>query len=87
MPYRDLIVGEFYGHVHNDEYRAYNGAPSSARKKSNDPLFNGLVNSAVSPVYGNNPNFRVATYSKKNFTLLGLFLFWFYFWFGCCFSK
>ena len=54
--------------MHVDEYRVYNDIPSVASPF----IFNGLVNSAVSPVYGNNPNFRVASYSQKNFSVTGL---------------
>eukprot|EP00009_Paramoeba_aestuarina_P001137 CAMPEP_0201517536 /NCGR_PEP_ID=MMETSP0161_2-20130828/8617_1 /ASSEMBLY_ACC=CAM_ASM_000251 /TAXON_ID=180227 /ORGANISM="Neoparamoeba aestuarina, Strain SoJaBio B1-5/56/2" /LENGTH=383 /DNA_ID=CAMNT_0047915065 /DNA_START=347 /DNA_END=1495 /DNA_ORIENTATION=+ len=90
LPYSEIIVGQFYGHVHVDEYRAFNDVGESRKKERErkrgkegeregqgkreeetpTPIYNSLINSAVSPVYGNNPNFRVATYSQSNFSVI-----------------
>ena len=97
--YSDVIAGQFYGHVHNDEFRVY-GESAPGEKKSvpeipqerqqrqlqqgqelkivkgeKQETLQGLVNPAVSPIYGNNPEFRLTSYNPETFAISGLLLF------------
>jgi len=54
--YRDVIVASFAGHTHSDEFRVLN--PSAK-----EPEFV-LVSPAISPVYNQNPSFRLVTFAK-----------------------
>jgi len=91
--YSDVIAGQFYGHVHNDEFRVY-GESAPGEKKSvpeipqerqqrqlqqgqelkivkgeKQETLQGLVNPAVSPIYGNNPEFRLTSYNPETFAI------------------
>jgi len=54
--YRDTIVATFAGHTHSDDFRVINSA-------STHPAFV-LINPPISPIYNQNPAFRVATFTK-----------------------
>eukprot|EP00008_Paramoeba_atlantica_P008469 CAMPEP_0201486672 /NCGR_PEP_ID=MMETSP0151_2-20130828/10735_1 /ASSEMBLY_ACC=CAM_ASM_000257 /TAXON_ID=200890 /ORGANISM="Paramoeba atlantica, Strain 621/1 / CCAP 1560/9" /LENGTH=435 /DNA_ID=CAMNT_0047871447 /DNA_START=137 /DNA_END=1444 /DNA_ORIENTATION=+ len=85
--YSDVIIGQFYGHVHHDEFRVF-GEPNpdeqyqhhqqqqeeetkerEVRGEQQEP-FQGLVNPAISPIFGNNPAFRLSAYNPKTFAIL-----------------
>lgn len=55
--YQDVIVASFAGHTHSDEFRVINPA---AKK----PQFV-LVTASISPVYNQNPSFRLVTFEKN----------------------
>lgn len=54
--YQDVVVASFSGHTHSDEFRVIN--PSAK-----EPQFV-LVTAAISPVYNQNPSFRLVTFAK-----------------------
>ena len=54
--YQDVVVASFAGHTHSDEFRVINAA-------AKEPQFV-LVSSAISPIYNQNPGFRVVTFAN-----------------------
>jgi len=54
--YQGTVVASFAGHTHADDFRVINAA-------TNSPSFV-LINPAISPIYNQNPAFRVATFAK-----------------------
>ncbi len=56
VKYQDVIAASFAGHTHSDEFRVIN--PSAK-----DPQFV-LVSPAISPVYNQNPSFRLVSFAK-----------------------
>ncbi|EGC29662.1 hypothetical protein DICPUDRAFT_84333 [Dictyostelium purpureum] len=57
--YKSIINGGFFGHIHRDEIRAIQYANPS---QDYFPMF---IGSSVTPVYFNNPSFKVFTYSPN----------------------
>lgn len=53
--YQGTVAASFAGHTHADDFRLINGNGAN-------PSFV-LINPAVSPIYGQNPAFRIATFS------------------------
>jgi len=65
--YSDIVVAQLFGHLHSNEFRVL---PSKQSKSDNlllPPLF---ITSALTPIYGNNPSFRIVTYNTQDFTIL-----------------
>lgn len=58
--YSDVISAQLFGHLHSDEFRV----PSTG---SGVPL---LISSSVTPVYRNNPSFRIVTYDRRSGTII-----------------
>ncbi|MGA8877096.1 MAG: metallophosphoesterase, partial [Candidatus Korobacteraceae bacterium] len=54
--YQDVIVASFAGHTHSDDFRVIN--PSAK-----EPQFV-LISAAISPVYNQNPSFRLVRFAK-----------------------
>ena len=54
--YSDTVVASFAAHIHSDDFRVIN--PSLRT-----PAFV-LLNPAISPIYNQNPGFRIATFAK-----------------------
>jgi len=54
--YQDVVVASFAGHTHSDEFRVINPL-------AKEPQFV-LVSAAISPVYNQNPSFRLVTFAK-----------------------
>ncbi len=52
--YSDTVIASFAGHTHTDDFRLLNSSTSN-------PAFV-LINPPISPVYNQNPSFRVATF-------------------------
>lgn len=61
--YEDVIVTMLFGHVHSDEFRT----ASSSQFNLSVPI---LMSSAVTPIYANNPSFKVFRYDKESKILL-----------------
>eukprot|EP00055_Hartaetosiga_balthica_P004059 m.9970 g.9970 ORF g.9970 m.9970 type:complete len:526 (-) comp3579_c0_seq1:198-1775(-) len=59
--YVDIIPVQLYGHLHSDEFRV-------GIAQNLPPLF---IGSSVTPVYDNNPNFKVVTFNKTTGALIG----------------
>eukprot|EP00588_Corethron_pennatum_P023523 CAMPEP_0194340934 /NCGR_PEP_ID=MMETSP0171-20130528/88043_1 /TAXON_ID=218684 /ORGANISM="Corethron pennatum, Strain L29A3" /LENGTH=470 /DNA_ID=CAMNT_0039106077 /DNA_START=146 /DNA_END=1558 /DNA_ORIENTATION=- len=62
LEYSDVVAAQLFGHVHSDEFRA-----ASLGGKPLPPL---LMTGALTPVYSNNPNFRVVRYNRLDGTIL-----------------
>jgi len=60
--YAENIVALFAGHTHMDEYRII----KSAENKEKEIVF---ITPAISPLFGNNPAFKIFSFSAKNFKL------------------
>lgn len=60
--YSDVIGSSFAGHFHRDDFRLF------FREKI--PVSYVLINSSVSPVYFNNPSYKIFVYDKSDFSLL-----------------
>eukprot|EP00457_Paulinella_chromatophora_P003784 gb/GEZN01003792.1/.p1 GENE.gb/GEZN01003792.1/~~gb/GEZN01003792.1/.p1 ORF type:complete len:598 (-),score=63.91 gb/GEZN01003792.1/:237-2030(-) len=58
-PYRDVVVACFMGHEHTDEFRLFNSQTLLV-----------LQNAAVSPVYDDNPTFRIFAYDQSNLKII-----------------
>jgi len=54
--YRDMVLASFAGHTHTDDFRLVNAAGVNQAFV--------LINPAVSPIYDQNPGFRVVTYAS-----------------------
>ena len=52
--YRDTVTAAFAGHTHSDDFRIIDAGNTSASYV--------LINASISPVYNQNPSFRVATF-------------------------
>jgi sphingomyelin phosphodiesterase acid-like 3 len=65
--YASIIVGQLFGHVHSDEFRIID--PTSAAA----PI---LLSGAVTPVYDNNPSFRIVEYSQFDNTITDYCVYW-----------
>lgn len=52
--YHDTVIASFAAHIHSDDFRVINAS-------SEHPGFV-LISSAISPIYNQNPAFRIATY-------------------------
>eukprot|EP00041_Stephanoeca_diplocostata_P012269 m.205788 g.205788 ORF g.205788 m.205788 type:complete len:566 (+) comp18882_c0_seq1:205-1902(+) len=61
--YDDVIMTMLFGHVHSDEFR------TAAASKS-DLTVPILMSSAITPIYDNNPSFKVFRYDKNTKALL-----------------
>jgi len=59
--FSDVINASFAGHFHRDDFRLL--------YKDYSPASFISISSSVSPVYYNNPSYKVFTYDKKDFTL------------------
>jgi len=62
------VAAQFFGHTHTDEFRVLTGAPRGA-----GPL---LVSGAISPIYDNNPTFRLIEYDANTGKLQNIKVFW-----------
>mmetsp|Transcript_66920 Transcript_66920/g.160246 ORF Transcript_66920/g.160246 Transcript_66920/m.160246 type:complete len:578 (-) Transcript_66920:184-1917(-) len=62
------IAAQLYGHVHADEFRIVPGAPAGA-----GPM---LLTGALSPIYFNNPSFRLMEYSHSTGELKNMHVYW-----------
>lgn len=58
--FRDIVVGQLFGHLHSEEFRLLEH-PSEVTIKY--PLF---MASSTTPIYGSNPSFRVVTYNEDS---------------------
>jgi len=58
--YRSVISAQLYGHLHQDEFRVFN----SPDKNGESRLTSNMATSAISPIYGNNPNYRNMRYGE-----------------------
>lgn len=56
--YKDVVVAQLFGHLHSDEFRILPGLP---------PL---LIAPAITPIFGNNPSFRIVTFDRRTLTIL-----------------
>lgn len=54
--YQDTVIASFAAHIHSDDFRLINAS-------SEHPSFV-LLSPAISPIYNQNPGFRVATFGK-----------------------
>ncbi|KNC78870.1 hypothetical protein SARC_08717 [Sphaeroforma arctica JP610] len=74
--YKDLITAQLFGHTHSDEFRAfperdYNTHESASGPHNRHHMPKGppkvpiLIGGAVSPLFGNNPSYRVVEYHRK----------------------
>lgn len=57
--FSDVIAAQLFGHFHSEEFRADPGWSAT-------PV---LLTSAVSPVYGCNPSYRVVTFRRRDYAL------------------
>mmetsp|Transcript_37561 Transcript_37561/g.86762 ORF Transcript_37561/g.86762 Transcript_37561/m.86762 type:complete len:552 (-) Transcript_37561:66-1721(-) len=62
------IAAQLFGHVHSDEFRLLADAPPDT-----GPI---LLTGALSPVYINNPSFRIMEYSATTGSLLNVQMYW-----------
>ncbi len=56
--YSGTVVAAFAGHTHTDDFRVINSGTKNAAFV--------LINPAISPIYNQNPSFRVATFAKDS---------------------
>ncbi len=62
------ILGNFYGHVHAEEFRLLTHDSQEATKEGLEiPV---LITSSLSPIYGANPSYRLVEYDDKSGALL-----------------
>jgi hypothetical protein len=54
--YGDIVVASFAGHTHTDDFRVIKSGPNSSNFV--------LISPAVSPVYSQNPGFRVVSFNN-----------------------
>lgn len=59
--YSDIISSTFAGHFHRDDFRVI--------LNNNSPVSFITLTPAISPIYGNNPSYKIFRYNKNNFTL------------------
>jgi sphingomyelin phosphodiesterase acid-like 3 len=68
LSYSDVIGGMFFGHVHRDEFRVFN-PPTNSQGQPTKYATSLVTGSSFSPIYDNNPSFRLYSYDKT-YTLL-----------------
>ena len=67
------ILGNFYGHVHTEEFRLFEyGSESKLDDASSTEalVVPVLVTSSITPIYGSNPSYRLVEFSDKTGALL-----------------
>lgn len=67
--YPDMIVYTTFGHVHKSEFRIMGKFDDDVNNDVNSDVtpYNGIsVIGAISPVYSNNPTYRIMTYNKDS---------------------
>eukprot|EP00977_Amphora_coffeiformis_P003156 scaffold586_cov155-Amphora_coffeaeformis.AAC.17 len=72
--YDGVIAGQFFGHLHSDEFRLIRFTDetldgNSSNRRSTDPWSLWMVPS-ITPIYGSNPSFRVVSYDSVSGNLL-----------------
>jgi len=67
--YNDIVVAQLYGHLHTDEFRVLSKSSSSSSDRLSDlpPL---LIAPALTPIYDNNPSFRMVKFDRSDFTII-----------------
>eukprot|EP00026_Physarum_polycephalum_P006183 Phypoly_transcript_06224.p1 GENE.Phypoly_transcript_06224~~Phypoly_transcript_06224.p1 ORF type:complete len:395 (-),score=55.88 Phypoly_transcript_06224:44-1228(-) len=68
LPYSEIIGGMFFGHVHRDEFRVLN--PPSGTPEQKSEFVSLVCGSSFTPVYENNPSFRLFRSYNKSYALL-----------------
>ena len=67
--YNDTVVGQFFGHTHNDEYEIFYDYETSTT-----PVGIAYISGSVTPFSFNNPNYRIYTidgaYENSSYQLL-----------------
>lgn len=68
--YSNLIIGQFFAHTHKDDYRLHSFS-SNISFSQHDPLMSFLLLApAISPVYHNNPAFRMLSLDVEKLSLI-----------------
>lgn len=60
--YSSIITSGFAGHFHRDDFRIFS--------KYDNPNSYILIAPSISPVYGNNPSYRIFFYNRSDYTLI-----------------
>lgn len=68
--YGDIVVGQFFGHTHKYDFRLHMTAPATSAPQQGSAKSFVLLAPAISPVYQNNPAFRVMSLDTDNLALL-----------------
>jgi sphingomyelin phosphodiesterase acid-like 3 len=58
-PFANLITAQLYGHFHSDTFKLFMGP-------GEDPISFGLVSPSISPIFSNNPGFRIFDYDQQS---------------------
>lgn len=68
--YGDIVVGQFFSHTHKDDFRLHIPAADTSAPQQDSAKSFALLAPAISPVYQNNPAFRVMSLDMEQLSLL-----------------